>query len=144
MEALLKKQVPANLENLNDLMEFIASYALAMGFERDRIGEIEIAAEEALVNIFNYAYQNKDGATETGDVEVACGKDGESLIVSITDEGLPFNILAKADPDISSTLEERSIGGLGIYMIKQFMNGVRYNRENGKNVLTLTINKHRG
>jgi len=107
-----------------------------MGFDSRRLSEIELCVEEVLVNIFNYAYPG-----EPGEVEISCHSAPEgTLTIRIVDSGIPFNILSSDDPDISLSIDERHIGGLGIYFVKQLMDRVEYHRENNKNVLSL-INK---
>ena len=95
--------------------------------------------EEALVNIIKYAYP--DG---NGDMEISCILNGQDqFVVEIADTGIPFNALSVADPDIASGVEERKVGGLGIYFIKTLMDDVAYTREDGKNILRMTILKSR-
>ncbi len=94
---------------------------------------IELAFEEALVNVINYAYP--DGG---GDVHVECRDVPEKgLVIRIEDEGLPFNPLLLGSPDTSAGIEDRAIGGLGIHIIKKTMKVVSYERDGSKNILTL-------
>ena len=127
--------VPAHLPSLQKSIAFVSSCAKAAGFDSKRIREIELCVEEVLVNIFNYAYPG-DG----GQVTIACrrGADG-NLVVRIQDEGIPFNILSASDPDITANIDERQIGGLGIFFVRQLMDGVEYRREANRNILTLSV-----
>ncbi|MFH1491174.1 MAG: ATP-binding protein [Pseudomonadota bacterium] len=126
---------PANLDHLADLLLLVSSLAKKMGFAEERIQEIELAAEEALVNIFNYSYP--DGS---GDVEVKCRTgSGTSMIVEIQDGGIPFNLLSIKEPDLTADISERKIGGLGIFLIKRMANEVRYQRRDDRNILTLVF-----
>jgi serine/threonine-protein kinase RsbW len=128
-------RVPARLESLYPLIDFVASCARQRGIGEKRIREIDLVMEEILVNIFNYAYPDRPG-----DVEVASRlDDAGSLLVEITDGGVPFNILTRTDPDLEAGIEERQVGGLGVFFVKQLVREVRYRREHGKNILTLTI-----
>jgi len=128
---------PAQIEYLYNFIHFISRCARDQGFPKRRIQEIELAAEEALVNIFNYAYPE-----EKGDVEVHCRVDDPgTLICDIMDTGIPFNILSQADPDLSSDILERDIGGLGIFLIKKMADCVAYERKKDQNILTLTFHK---
>ena len=139
MNETTQKIIPATLDHLYDAMEFVVSLAEEQGFPPDRIMEIELSMEEALVNIIKYAYPDSNG-----DMEISCILSGEDqFIVEISDAGIPFNALSVADPDIASGVEERKIGGLGIYFIKTLMDDVAYNRKDGKNTLKMTVLKNR-
>ena len=140
MEVLLKKRYPARLEYLQQFMEAISHCAKEQGFNQKRIGEIELAAEEALVNIFNYAYQGNEG-----DVEVICKLDPQDrLIIEILDSGVPFDVLSLGEPDTTADISERKVGGLGIFLIRKLMDDVQYQHEGTKNVLSLIVNKSKG
>lgn len=132
------KRMPAALENIHEVMSFVTSFAVTMELPPDRIMALEMSVEEALVNIVKYAYPETAGY-----FEVSCRLTSDNkIIVEISDEGIPFDVLAKADPDVTLGVEERQIGGLGIYLMKKLMNEVRYRREDGKNILTLTVLKN--
>ncbi len=127
-------RLPAKLQYLEQLIDFVANCAREQGVAQNKIGEIQVAVEEALVNVINYAYKNGDG-----DVEVTCTLDDERFIIEIVDSGLPFDFLSLQDPDISLNVSERNIGGLGIYLIKRLMDHVAHKREDNKNTLTLAV-----
>ncbi len=128
-------RVPARLDNLYKLLEFVASCAKQLGAGEERIREIDLVMEELLVNIFNYAYPEGPG-----EVEIACRiDDAGRLLVEIADEGVPFDILARGDPDLKAGIEERMVGGLGIYFVRQLVQEIRYRQEGGRNILTLTV-----
>ncbi len=123
------------MDSLHPLLVFVRSCAMQQGLGQERLQEIELAMEEILVNIFNYAYPDR-----LGEVEVACRlADDGRLLVEVADQGVPFNILSREDPDLKAGIEERSIGGLGVFFVKQFIRDIRYQREGGRNILTLTI-----
>ncbi len=96
-----------------------------------------IAVEEIFVNIAHYAYGGKSGEAV---VNLDIKQDPMSCTVVFMDHGIPYNPLEKADPDITLSAEERDIGGLGIFMVKQSMDRVEYRYENGYNILTLEKN----
>jgi serine/threonine-protein kinase RsbW len=130
-----KIKVPAKMEFLYPLLDFIVSCAEGQRFGLSRILEVELVMEEILVNIFSYAYPDR-----SGEVEIVCqSADEGNLLIEIADEGVPFNILTQKDPDPKAGIEERSIGGLGIYFVKQLVQEIQYQRENGRNILTLRI-----
>jgi serine/threonine-protein kinase RsbW len=105
-----------------------------LGFKKKRVREIELAVEEAIVNICNYAY--KDGE---GDVEMICREEGCLFIIDIEDWGKPFNILNLPEPDVTAGIMERHVRGLGVLLIKKFMDDVYYHREADKNRLSLIL-----
>ena len=128
--------VLAHLSSLQKSVAFVSSFTRNLGFDPRRLSEIELCVEEILVNIFNYAYPG-----ESGEVKISCRSGpGGTLTIEIVDSGIPFNILSSDDPDVSLNIDERHIGGLGIYFVKQLMDRVEYRRENNKNVLLLINN----
>ncbi|MDP2839332.1 MAG: ATP-binding protein [Syntrophales bacterium] len=123
------------MDSLHPLLVFVRSCAMQQGLGQERLQEIELAMEEILVNIFNYAYPDR-----LGEVEVACRlADDGRLLVEVADQGVPYNILSREDPDLKAGIEERNIGGMGVFFVKQFIRDIRYQREGGRNILTLTI-----
>ncbi len=136
MKVLMTIALPAKLENLEGWVKSVSDCAEFQGFDRKRIREIEVAAEEALVNICNYAYPEKKG-----DVEVICEIDGNRFIIEIIDSGIPFDITSLPDPDITADADKRKIGGLGAFLIKKMVDEVRYRREKDQNILNLIVKK---
>jgi len=135
MKILSQKTIPARLEYLRKSLDLVSSCARDQGFNQNKILEIELAAEEALVNIFNYAYKGREG-----DVEIICKLDNSNnLIIEITDSGEPFNILSVADPDIRADISERQPGGLGVFLMKKLMDSIQYRYQGNKNILRLII-----
>lgn len=129
--------LPARIEYLHSFIEFVADRAEKEGFGEKKIKEIELAMEEALVNIFSYAYPEK-----AGDVELICSMNNDNgFIIEILDDGIPFNILSLPDPDLNASISDRRIGGLGVYIIRNIVDDLRYRRDGGKNILTFIIHK---
>lgn len=113
----------------------VSNCAKEQGLGEKRINEIEIAAEEALVNIFHYAYQGQGG-----DVEISCKVErGRTFTIEIIDSGMPFDPFSVSEPDTTLDVAERQIGGIGVFLIKKLMDEVTYQRDNNKNILTLTV-----
>jgi serine/threonine-protein kinase RsbW len=139
MQLLSQKTWPARLEFLYESMDFVSSCARALGYNAERIGELELVMEEVLVNIIKYAYPDR----EPEDVMITCSEDGGNLVLDIVDSGVPFDLLAAADPDVTACVDERPVGGLGIYLIKKLADGVKYRREENRNRLTLTVYQNR-
>jgi serine/threonine-protein kinase RsbW len=139
MNTMTKKILPATLDHLHEAMGLVVSFAEERGFPPNRLLEIELSMEEALVNIIKYAYPNGGG-----DMGISCLSSGKGqFIVEIIDTGIPFNVLSVEDPDIGCGVEDRKVGGLGIYFIKRLMDDVGYTRQNNRNVLRMTVMKNR-
>lgn len=130
---LLQLKLPAQIENLKEFLEFIIACAEKQGFSPKRISQIELAAEEILVNIFNYAYSEPGG-----EAQVTCSTEGSTrLLIRFEDSGIPFDPLSRKPPDVTEDISERSIGGLGIFLAGKFMDEIHYRREGDRNILTL-------
>ena len=121
-------------ENLEAVNDFIHGQ-LPEDCSAKVLYQIDLAVEEIYVNIAHYAY-----APEKGDVQVDCTVTGTPPVmkISFTDRGKHFDPLAKEDPDITLSAEERGIGGLGIFLTKKFMDNVDYRWEDGQNILTFS------
>ena len=129
-------KLPAMIEHLERLLGFVSEHAKDQGFTSDMLKKIELASEEALVNVFNYAYSDK----HDGEVEVSCGLDDNNrFVIEIMDSGTPFNPLSLSEPNLTEDVSDRKIGGLGIHLIKKMMDEVEYRREGNNNILNLII-----
>ena len=126
--------VPARVENLGRVMDFISALLEADGCQEDTLFSVSLAVEEIFVNIANYAYEGGEG-----DVTVDYSFEPEEKLSEIVfcDSGLPFDPTARPAPDITLKPDERQIGGLGIYIVKQTMDEVNYQYSGGKNILTI-------
>ncbi len=122
----------AKLQNLESMFAFIRQAAARQGFDGQATNKIQLACEEALVNVINYAYPGKGG-----ELDIECVNRPDRLVITISDSGVPFDPLALPEPDINAPFEERKIGGLGIFMMRKIMDDVSYRREGGRNILTL-------
>ncbi|MFH1490336.1 MAG: ATP-binding protein [Pseudomonadota bacterium] len=132
-----KLKLPARVDHLESLLSFVELHAEKSGFPENRLKEIKLAAEEALVNIIHYAYGEREG-----DVEVACRMDDkDSFIIEIRDTGVPFDIRSVSEPDLTSDISERKIGGLGIFLIKKMVDTIKYRRDGERNILSLINRK---
>ena len=125
--------LPAKLENLPHFNQLVTDTARQQDLPEGKAAALELAFEEALVNIINHAYPDGEG-----DILVACLKDPDKgFTIRIEDSGPPFDPLQMDSPDTTLGIEERAIGGLGIHLIKKFASDLDYQRAGGKNVLTL-------
>lgn len=120
-----------------ELTAALSECALSAGFSEHKIGALELAVEEAVVNIIKYSYKETGGT-----ITVICSSDDvKSIRIDIIDDGPPFNPLTKDIPDTSSAIEDRAVGGLGIFFIKKMTDNVNYRRDENRNILSITIEK---
>ncbi|MBO4232102.1 MAG: ATP-binding protein [Bacteroidales bacterium] len=119
-------------DKCGEIVEFIMN-SPDMPEQDDILFKIRLSVEEVVENIVRYAYANGDGF-----LEVYTEKDDAGMLtITLKDAGKPFDTLAKEDPDITLSAEEREIGGLGIFITKQMMDFVQYKYEDGCNILTM-------
>ena len=116
------------------LARFIDTISEENAMDMEMSKNINLAVEEAVVNVMNYAYP--EGTV--GEVKIDASVTDGLLTLLISDSGTPFDPTVKKDPDINLPAEERAIGGLGILLVRQFMDTVAYQRTDGMNILTLT------
>jgi len=131
MDNIRELLIEAKVENLETVLEFVSQNLDESNFQMKERMQICVAVEEIFVNISNYAYN-----PETGGAIIRISV-GNEVIVEFEDGGKPYNPLEKEDPDITLNAQQRDIGGLGIYMVKNIMDVVEYKHENGKNILTI-------
>lgn len=124
--------VKAEARELNTVLSFVTGFLEENGVSFKATTQLEIAAEEVFVNIYSYAYQNGEG-----EARISIKLESGSIYLSFADRGIAYNPLEHEDPDTSLGVDERKIGGLGIFMIKKSMDDVKYDYLNGENVLTL-------
>ncbi len=129
-------RVKASDENMQAVNDFIHSI-LPKTCNAMVLNQIDLAVEEIFVNIAHYS--GSEEAEISADI-VYGGDDKATLKIDFSDSGKPFNPLAKEDPDITLSAEERKIGGLGIFLTKKFMDSVEYEYRNKKNCLTIIKN----
>ena len=126
--------IEADKEKLPEVMEFIDRILESASCPMKAQMQIGVAVEEIFVNIANYAY-----APGKGRVTISAEIEGEpeAAVITFKDSGTPYDPLAKEDPDVTLSAEERKIGGLGIYMVKKSMDDIKYEYRDGQNILTL-------
>jgi serine/threonine-protein kinase RsbW len=112
----------AVLENIPKAMDCVARSARAAGINEQTTHQIQLAVDEACANVVAHAY----AGMEPGQMEISCNLEGQAFIVSVRDWGQSFDPDAVDDPDIDAPLEERSLGGLGLYLIRQYMDQVEF------------------
>lgn len=126
--------VAATVQNMERVADFVDGQLEAMGCAKEVRIPIAIAVDELFANIAFYAYR-----TDTGSVIIRVERQGTPLraVVTFIDTGIPYNPLDRKDPDTGLTVEERGIGGLGIYIVKKSMDNVTYEYKDGQNILKI-------
>ena len=123
-----------DISEIPRLATFLDEIADELSLPMDLVFNLNLVLEEAVSNVIMYAYP-KD---VTNDILLTARADGSSLIFTLTDSGEEFDPTQVPDADVTLSAEERQIGGLGIFLIRNIMNKVEYQRIEGKSVFTLT------
>ena len=124
----------ATLENIPRVTEFIDGELEALDCPMKAQMQIDVAIDELFGNIAHYAYGEAGGEAT---VRFEFDPDGRRARITFIDGGVPFDPVRRADPDVSLSAEERQIGGLGIFLVRRTMDGMEYQRRDGRNVLTI-------
>ena len=122
-----------DIAEVSRLATFIEEVGEAFSLTPDVVFNLNLVIEEAVVNIIHYAYPKEEHQYIYLSAHVHEG----SIVLVLTDTGKEFDPTLAPDADITLSADEREIGGLGIFLIRQIMNEVRYERIDGKNILTL-------
>lgn len=133
-KAMKELTMDAMVENIARATAFVDEQLEAIGCPMKAQIQIDIAIDELFGNIAHYAYRFGVGPAT---VRVEFLKEPCAVELTFMDSGIPYNPLAKEDPDLDLSIEERKIGGLGIYMVKKSMDAVFYEYKNGQNILRI-------
>lgn len=125
--------LPNDIEMIPQLNGFIKGFCEALKINSAVIMNLNLAIEEAVVNVMQYAYPKG----QRGDIDITVKGCSSEFIVTITDSGSPFDPTQKEEVDISLSAEERPVGGLGIHLIREIMDSLSYEYKDKKNILTL-------
>ena len=126
--------IAATVENIETVTDFVNEQLEALDCPMKAQMQIDIAIDELFGNIAHYAYNPEIGKAT---VRVEVIEDPLAVVITFIDNGVPYDPLAKADPDTTLSAEEREIGGLGIYMVKKSMDDITYEYKDGQNILTI-------
>ena len=129
--------VAATVENIETVTNFVNEQLEALDCPMKAQMQIDIAIDELFGNIAHYAYNPEIGKAT---VRVEVVEDPLSVVITFIDNGVPYDPLAKDDPDITLSAEERGIGGLGIFMVKKTMDEIAYEYKDGHNILKIKKN----
>lgn len=134
MEGMKELTIDATIENIAAVTDFVDGQLEQLGCPVKTQTQLDIAIDELFSNIANYAYYPEIG---TATIRVEVTDDSPAVVITFIDNGVPYNPLAKADPDITLSVEQREIGGLGIYMVKKTMDDISYEYRAGQNILRI-------
>ena len=129
--------VEAKTTNIEAVTDFVNEQLEALDCPMKAQMQIDIAIDELFGNIAHYAYNPEIGKAT---VRVEVIEDPLAVTITFIDNGVPYDPLAKADPDTTLSAEEREIGGLGIYMVKKSMDEITYEYKDGQNILKIKKN----
>ena len=126
--------IAATVENIEVVTDFVNQQLEELDCPMKAQMQIDIAIDELFSNIAHYSY-NPEVGQATVRVEVV--EDPLAVTITFIDNGVPYDPLAKEDPDLTLSAEERQIGGLGIYMVKKSMDDITYEYKDGQNILSI-------
>jgi anti-sigma regulatory factor (Ser/Thr protein kinase) len=133
----MKKFFNRDIQSLDEILSFLKSFSETINISDDELYGIELTIEEIFTNFVKYNSNN------TNEIEIELSKQNDSLIITITDFNVdPFNPLERPPYNSARKLEERSVGGVGIHLVQQYMDDIKYNYENKTS--TIRLIKHLG
>jgi len=133
MKNEFKLHVDAKLENLSQIADFVTESARKFDLDEKSVFQLQLATDEVASNIILHGYTHY-----TGQIHLSCWREDQKIKIRIEDRGEPFNPLLVDTPNLNTSLEERSPGGLGIHFLKTLTSSVDYEFKNGKNRLTIS------
>lgn len=131
----LERTVPASVDQITGLVDFVNDTLEEAGCPMKAQMQIDVALDEVLANIANYAY---GGGMGDMTVSLELIDEPRSIVIRFTDSGVPYDPLTAKEPDTTLSAEERPIGGLGIFLVRKTMDSLDYEYKDGKNILTAT------
>jgi len=123
-----------DLSELQSLTQAINEYCKSLGFSSEILFALNLSLEEVLTNIISYGYEDEGEHL----IVVSISRSHGRLEIEVEDDGRAFNPLEQEPPDTNAPLEERPIGGLGIHLVRHYMDALDYKREDGRNILSMT------
>ena len=127
--------IPADVKHLPNAIDPVVKFLEELEVEHKTVYKVQLCLDEILTNVASYAYQADKGEIH---VRYELINSPERMIeITVTDEGKYFNPIDTKDPDLTASIEDRKIGGLGLFIVKKNMDEVTYDRKNDKNILTM-------
>jgi serine/threonine-protein kinase RsbW len=130
------RTIRSDINEIPEISSQLETVMQASGFSAEDILDTQLAVEEAITNIIMHGY-----GEVKGEITLSCRAGTGDIEIRLEDRALPFDPLSLPEPDLEGDIEERKIGGLGIFLIRRVMDGIRYRNEDGKNILVLTKRK---
>lgn len=129
--------IPARYDRIKQACTFVVNAAQVAGLDESAVFHCQIAVDEACTNIIEHGYAGED----RGQIEVICRVETGKLEIELLDQSPPFDVTQVTDPELSKSIEDTNVGGLGIYFIKKMMDEVGYDHHGGTNRLTMVKRK---
>ena len=137
MTAQLALKVENKVDELQHVYDAIKEFGRQEEWDARLAFRVQLVIEEMVINVMNYGHE--DGSHE---IEITMDSEPDLLTIEITDDGKPFDPLEDApEPDLAGSLEDRRVGGLGVYLVRTMMDDMSYRREQGKNHLVLVARR---
>ena len=130
---MVRIEIGNDLEEMAKVMTALAEFSAGAGLDEEVAQAAELVLDELLNNVISHAYLDTDQHTIVVERSVA----ENALQIVVSDDGIPFNPFEQKDPDLKSSLEQREVGGMGVYLVKQFMDEYSYQRLEERNIVTL-------
>lgn len=124
----------ATRQNIEVVQDYVKDFLRKTHSNMRTLLELDMLVEEIFINIASYSYGKGHG---TASIDLALNKDLDTLAITFRDRGVPYNPLMKPDPDVSAPIEDRPIGGLGIFLVQKYSDGMLYEYKNNENCLTI-------
>ena len=132
-DGILELSLVNDLREIGAAAEKVDAFCEAQGIAAPVAYAVNLSIDEILTNTISYGYD--DDAEHR--IDLTFRVDGETLVVTIVDDGRPFDSSAEREPDFDATIEERALGGLGLFLVQQMMDEMSYERRDDRNVITL-------
>jgi sigma-B regulation protein RsbU (phosphoserine phosphatase) len=127
--------IKADMSEIDCVNEAFSEYAETVGLSASVIQKVSISFDDLLNNVVAYGFDDPEGH----EIEITARHANGRLVITVTDDGVPFNPFDQVGPDTTLSVEERDIGGLGVLLVGELMNECTYKRLRGRNVVTLTL-----
>jgi len=129
----MRLKIRNDLEEMAGLRQAVADFAAQNSLSEDIVFTLDLCLEELVTNVIFYGYEDQNEHS----IEVSLNLEDAVLILQIIDDGKKFDPTDLPEPDLDIPLEERKIGGLGIHLVRNYVDSMEYKRENAQNVLTI-------
>lgn len=116
--------------------EFIEEILTESGFSMKKILEVQLAVEEACTNVINHGYEGGEGS-----IRITSEAQSDHLVMTLEDEGPQFDPTTVGEPSLTGDVDERDVGGMGVHLIRSFVEDLKYEFVDGKNTLTLIVKR---